>query len=178
MTNSGELPDDLRAACRKARVPSELWESFLENCPEARLWRQRERDENMLAAHKTGWTTQRIAEELGVSLRTVQLGIRRARTAEVTESPEQRLEVLRRMLARAKVSQARPVIQFLRLALKAEEELNKILGPRPAPAYARLAHGFSEFAREYRRTQELARWRRKNGAIPAQEKATLNPGGN
>ena len=102
-----ELSDDRRAACRKARVPLELWESFYENCPEARLWRQRERDENMLAAHKSGWSTQRIAEELGVSLRTVQLGIRRARTAEVAESPDQRLATLRRMIARAKESQAR-----------------------------------------------------------------------
>ena len=167
-----ELPDYLRAACRKARVPLELWESFFENCPEARLWRQRERDENMLAAHKTGWSTQQIADELGVSLRTVQLGIRRARAAEVTESPEERQEILRRMIARAKETQARPIVQFLRLALKAEQQVNQILGPRETPAYATLTNGFAEFARDYKRAQEVARSRRKNGAIAAQENCT------
>ena len=169
MTNNVELPEYLRAACRKARVPLELWESFYENCPEARLWRQRERDENMLAAHKTGWSTHRIAEELDVSLRTAQLGIRRARAAEVAESFEERLNVLRRMIARAKESQARPIIQFLRLALKAEQQVNELLGPRPTPAYATLTNGFAEFARDYKRVQEVARSRRKNGAIAAQE---------
>ena len=47
--------------------------------------------------------------------------------------------------------------------------LHCLLGPRATPADAKLTNSFAEFAREYKRAQEFARCRRKNGAIPAQE---------